>query len=63
MEAHGGRWRLIYFKAEPDALRHRLAECNRRTDANALTMTEDMLTDFFARFEAPRDEGELVLDQ
>lgn len=63
VEAHGGRWRLIYFKAEPEVLRRRLAERNRRTDANALTVTDDMLTAFLARFEAPRGEGEVVLDQ
>ncbi len=63
VEAHGGRWRLFYFKAEPEVLRRRLAERNRRTDANALTVTQDMLTGFLARFEAPRGEGELVLDQ
>ncbi len=63
VEAHGGRWRLFYFKAEPGLLRRRLAERNRRTDANALPVTEDMLTDFLARFEAPKGEGEVVLDQ
>lgn len=63
VEAHGGRWRLFYFKAEPEVLLRRLAERNRRTDANALTVTEDMLTAFLARFEAPIGEGEVVLDQ
>ncbi len=63
VEAHGGGWRLFYFKAEPEVLRRRLVERNRRTDANALTVTEDMLTDFLARFETPRGEGEVVLDQ
>ena len=63
VEAHGGRWRLFYFKAEPEVLRRRLAERNRRADANALTVKEDMLTGFLARFEAPSGEGEVVLDQ
>ena len=63
VEAHGGRWRLFYFKANPEVLRRRLAERNRRTDANALTVTDDMLTAFLARFEAPVGEGEVVLDQ
>ena len=63
VEAHGGRWRLIYFKAEPELLRRRLAEGNRRADANALTVTEGMLEDFIRRFQAPEGEGELVLEQ
>ncbi len=63
VEAHGGRWRLVYFQAEPEFLRRRLAQRNRRNDANALTVTEEMLTDFLARFEAPSGEGEVVLDQ
>ena len=63
VEAHGGRWRLFYFTAEPEVLRRRLAERNPRTDANALTVTKEMLDAFLARFEAPRGEGEVVLDQ
>ncbi len=63
IEEHGGRWRLIYFKADPELLRRRLAERNRRSDANALTVTEAMLADFLARFEAPTGEGQVVVDQ
>lgn len=63
VEAHGGRWRLVYFKAAPELLRRRLAERNRRVDANALTVTESMLECFIARFEAPEGEGELVVEQ
>jgi predicted kinase len=60
IEEHGGRWRLVYFEAESELLRRRLAERNRRTDANALTVTAAMLDDFMARFEAPVGEGEVV---
>jgi predicted kinase len=60
IEEHGGRWRLVYFEAEPELLRRRLAARNRRTDANALTVTAAMLDDFMARFEAPVGEGEVV---
>ena len=63
VEGHGGRWRLVYFKAEREVLRRRLVERNRRSDANALTVTDTMLADFLARFEAPGGEGEVVIDQ
>jgi predicted kinase len=63
IEEHGGRWRLVYFKAEPELLRSRLLERNRRSDPNALTVTDAMLADFLARFEAPSGEGEVVAPQ
>lgn len=63
IEEHGGRWRLLYFKVEPELLRRRLVERNRRSDANALTVTDAMLADFVDRFEAPRGEGEVVVEQ
>jgi hypothetical protein len=42
-------------------LRRRLVMRNRRAGANALTVSEDMLEDFIARFEEPSGEGEQVL--
>lgn len=63
VQAHGGGWELLYFKAEPDLLRRRLAERNLRTGANALAVSDDMLSDFIARFEEPSGEGERVLIQ
>jgi predicted kinase len=58
VEAHGGSWRLLYFKVEPEVLRQRLADRNRRADANALKVTPSALEDFMARFDEPVDEGE-----
>jgi predicted kinase len=37
IEAHGGTWRLLYFKADREVLTQRLAERNRRDDAGART--------------------------
>jgi predicted kinase len=58
VEEHGGRWRLLYFKVDPEVLRQRLANRNRRADANALMVTPSALEDFIARFEEPVGEGE-----
>jgi hypothetical protein len=62
VEAHGGTWRLLYFKADPEVLIRRLAERNRRDDANALAVTPSAVEDFIARFDEPLDEGEELVD-
>jgi predicted kinase len=62
VESAGGRWRLLYFPVERDELLRRLAERNRRGDANALIVTPEALDDFFARFEAPQGEGEEIVE-
>jgi predicted kinase len=62
VEAHGGRWRLLYFKVDREVLSQRLAERNRRDDANALAVTPSALADFIARFDEPREEGEELID-
>jgi len=61
VEAHGGRWELLYFKAEPSLLHGRLAQRNSESGANSLRVSDDMLEDFIARFEEPRGEGERVV--
>ncbi len=61
VESHGGRWELLYFKAEPSVLRSRLARRNHHNDANALTVSDDMLEGFIARFEEPCGEGERII--
>lgn len=61
VEAHGGGWRLLYFKAEREVLRRRLADRNRRGDANALMVTPSALEDFIARFDEPMGEGEELI--
>ncbi len=62
IEENGGQWKLVYFKADNDELLERLKERNKRTDANALTVTKEMfLNDFVRRFEEPVGEGEEVI--
>ncbi|MEY9860232.1 putative kinase [Catenulispora sp. GAS73] len=61
VEAAGGSWRLIYLKVDRAELLRRLAERNVRQDANALTVTPEMLDQFAARFEEPCGEGEEVV--
>ncbi|WP_239309681.1 MULTISPECIES: ATP-binding protein [unclassified Frankia] len=63
VEEHGGRWHLLYFKADRSVLRRRLHIRNQRTDGNALTVTDEALDDFLARFEEPTGEGEEVIQQ
>ena len=58
----GGRWHLLYFPADRATLQRRLAERNRRADSNALTVTSAALDEFIGRFEAPRGEGEQIID-
>jgi predicted kinase len=61
VEHAGGRWRLLYFPADRHELLRRLTERNRGHDANALTVTDRMLDEFIARFEAPSNEGEEIV--
>ncbi len=63
IEKHDSDWRLIYLKASPDVLMRRLRERNKRTDANAFPVTEEMLRNFIARFEEPYREGEEIILQ
>jgi predicted kinase len=58
IEAHGGTWRLLHFKADRDLLPQRLADRSRRGDANAMPLTPSDLEDFITRFEEPTGEGE-----
>ncbi|MFB9324610.1 AAA family ATPase [Paenibacillus aurantiacus] len=63
IESAGGKWRLIYLKVHPDELRARLKIRSQRFDANAaFPITEEILTTFLQGFEAPRDEGEIVIN-
>ena len=43
-----------------EELLRRLDERNQREDANALTVTPEALDDFFARFEPPADDEEVI---
>ncbi|GGN46138.1 hypothetical protein GCM10011578_098740 [Streptomyces fuscichromogenes] len=53
--------RLLYFPVERAELLRRLAGRNEREDANALTVTESALDDFYARFEPPHGEDAEVI--
>ncbi|MEV4506636.1 AAA family ATPase [Streptomyces klenkii] len=61
VEAAGGRWRLVYLPVDRDKLLRRLADRNRREDANALTVTASALDDFFARFEPPAHHEHAII--
>lgn len=63
IEDNGGEWKLIYLKASPEVLMSRLKERNKRTDANAFPVTEEMLRNSIERFEEPDHEGEEIIQQ
>jgi predicted kinase len=62
IEKAGGKWMLIYLKVHPDDLRKRLKIRNKRFDANAFPITEELLTSYLNGFEVPSGEGELVIE-
>ena len=63
IEGAGGRWRLIYLRADPSLLRRRLEARAARFDANAaFPMTDAVLDAYLAGFEAPDGEGEEVIN-
>ncbi|MER6081316.1 AAA family ATPase [Streptomyces sp. NPDC001833] len=62
VEEASGSSRLLHFPVPREELLRRLAECNERKDANALTVLEPALEDFYARFEPPHDEGEEIIE-
>ena len=62
IEAAGGRWRLVYLKADPALLRQRLHKRAERTDANAaFPITDELLDRYLGSFEPPAGEGEEVI--
>ena len=62
IEQSGGKWKLIYLKVHPDDLRERLRIRNKRMDANAFPISEDLLTSYLRGFETPIGEGENVIE-
>ncbi|WP_430787414.1 AAA family ATPase [Virgibacillus flavescens] len=62
IEKSGGKWKLIYMKVNPDILRERLRIRNKRFDANAFPITEELLTSYLNGFEIPNGEGEIVIE-
>jgi predicted kinase len=59
----GGRWRLLYFRADRKVLLARLAERNAHADGATLLITPEALDDFYGRFDEPAGEGEEILLQ
>jgi predicted kinase len=62
IENSGGKWKLIYIKVHPDDLRERLKIRNKRFDANAFPVTEEILDSYLIGFEIPKNEGEIVIE-
>lgn len=59
----GGHYQIIYLKVPEEVLKKRLKQRSKRFDANAaFTITEDTLNFFSSGFEAPKDEGEIVIE-
>ncbi|WP_030791238.1 AAA family ATPase [Streptomyces sp. NRRL S-920] len=57
----GGLPVVVYLPVDRDELLRRLAERNQREDANALTVSPQALDDFFARFDAPADDEDMIV--
>ena len=62
IEKAGGKWKRIFFKVHEEDLRERLKKRNKRFDANAFPITEDLLTSYLNGFEIPIGEGEIVIE-
>ena len=64
IQGAGGRWELVYLKADLDELRQRLAQRNKRVHANApFPIKTATLENYLAAFEEPNGEGERVISQ
>jgi predicted kinase len=63
IESHGCRWELIRLKVDLETLRRRLTGRNQRNDANSVTVSDELLEHYFAKFEEPIGEGERVIVQ
>lgn len=62
IERAGGRWRLVYLKADPELLRQRLQARAERRDADAaFPITDALLARYLQAFEPPSGEGEQVI--
>ncbi len=63
IESHGCRWELIRLKVDLETLRRRLAVRNQHSDANSVTVSDELLERYFANFQEPVGEGERVIVQ
>jgi len=64
IEAAGGRWCLVYLKADRDLLWRRIRERREKgiNADSALDIKEELLDSYVEGFEAPQGEGEIVVD-
>lgn len=63
VEAAGGDWKLLYFRAPKEILLERLAARNAADPHNNHVIDEAMLDQFVKEFEEPLGEGEIVIGQ
>ncbi|MEU0840377.1 ATP-binding protein [Streptomyces sp. NPDC005962] len=56
----GGHPLVVYLPTDREELLRRLAQRNQREDANALAVTPEALDDFFARFDPPAEDEEVI---
>ena len=57
----GGRWELVYLKADRATLTRRLAVRNATEGANSVTVSTELLDRYLDGFEEPVGEGERVV--
>jgi hypothetical protein len=63
VNAHGCRWELVHLKASLVTLERRLAVRNELHGANSVSVSGELLDQYFASFEEPIGEGERVILQ
>ncbi|MFB7509323.1 AAA family ATPase [Streptomyces broussonetiae] len=63
VESHGCRWELVHLKADRTTLERRLEARNGERGANSVTVDEELLNHYLAKFEEPSGEGEQVFVQ
>ncbi|MFG3225767.1 AAA family ATPase [Kitasatospora sp. NPDC048194] len=61
VESNGGRWELVHLKVDRATLEARLAVRNEQCGADAVTVDEQLLAGYVAKFEEPVGEGERVV--
>lgn len=59
----GGTDQLVYLKADKELLRRRLRCRFQHPHANGVPVTDERLEQYWAGFQEPQGEGEMVIDQ
>jgi Predicted kinase len=63
VESHGCRWELVHLKADRQTLERRLTIRNGQDGANSVSVDQNLLHRYLAKFEEPHGEGERVITQ